>query len=117
VALVGRERELRELQAALDALETSGAVVVRVRGESGVGKSALVRHFCASLGPGAVALQGRCFERESVSYKTLDGVVDALTRYLSGLSVADASLLVPRGGPALCRLFPVFGRLRLIADQ
>ena len=55
--------------------------MVIVRGESGVGKTALVRAFTERLladSPEAVVLAGRCFERESVPYKGLDSVIDAL---------------------------------------
>jgi hypothetical protein len=117
VPFVGRARELRTLNEAFDAADGGSAVVVQVHGESGVGKSALLREFTDGLGPDVLVLSGRCFERESVPYKALDGLVDALTRYLSQLTVQEANLLVPRDAQALCRLFPVFSRLRLLAEQ
>ena len=55
---------------------------VIVRGESGVGKSragAPLRRATAAA-RGAVVLAGRCYERECVPYKALDGVIDALTQ-------------------------------------
>ena len=56
---------------------------------------------------GAVVLEGRCYERESVPYKALDGVVDSLTKYLLSLPETKAEALMPREILALARLFPV----------
>ncbi len=117
-SLLGRDGELSRLREALRAAREKGcAQLVRVRGHSGIGKSALVTAFLDSLGPDAVVLQGRCFDRESVPYKALDGVVDALTRYVRRRSMEEARLLLPRDARALCRIFPVFGRLPLFANQ
>ena len=55
----------------------------------------------------AVILEGRCYERESVPYKALDGVVDSLNQYLRSLPDAKAGPLMPREAYALARLFPV----------
>ena len=64
-------------------------VTVYVRGLSGMGKSTLVRTFLEQVEErkfaNAVVLQGRCYERESVPYKALDGVVDSLSKYLASM--------------------------------
>ncbi|HKZ79592.1 MAG TPA: protein kinase [Pyrinomonadaceae bacterium] len=107
---VGRERHLREL---IDGFETTRrglTVTVYVHGVSGMGKSALIQHFLDTLkasDENIVILQGRCYERESVPYKALDGVIDSLTRYLMSLPEARADALMPRDVLALARLFPV----------
>jgi hypothetical protein len=102
---VGRRRERQLLW---EAFEKGQAAAVVVQGESGVGKSALVRHFVAGVLekiPEAVALAGRCYERESVPYKAVDGVVDALSRYLR--DAPDRAQLIPPEAAVLGQVFPV----------
>jgi serine/threonine protein kinase/tetratricopeptide (TPR) repeat protein len=107
---VGRERQLRELQDAFAVTRRGQTMTVYLHGSSGMGKSALARHFLDELKatqPDVVILEGRCYERESVPYKALDGVVDSLTKYLLSLPEAKADALMPREVLALARLFPV----------
>ena len=107
---VGRERQLQELMEAFVVTRRGQTVTVYVHGSSGVGKSALVQHFLEGLQEkqdDVVILEGRCYERESVPYKALDGVVDSLTRYLMSLPGGKADALMPRDVLALARLFPV----------
>ncbi|MEP6635549.1 MAG: protein kinase, partial [Acidobacteriota bacterium] len=110
VPFVGREAHLQQLSAAVAAPRRGQTVTVYVHGESGMGKTALVRHFLDSLpnqNSEVVILEGRCYEREQVPYKALDGVVDSLTKYLMALPEAKAEALMPRDVLALARLFPV----------
>lgn len=107
--LVGRERELHRLRDCLDLVRIGKAVIVRVRGESGFGKTALTGAFVESTKRfrDALVMQGRCFERESVPFKALDSVVDDLARFLRRLPDADVEALLPRDPRATSRLFPV----------
>ncbi len=110
VTFIGRERHKRELLDAFNSTQEGQTVTVYVHGDSGVGKSALVRHFLDDLRTregDVVILEGRCYERESVPYKALDGVIDSLTKYLMALSEAKAEASMPRDVLALARLFPV----------
>ncbi len=106
---VGRERQLCELADAFAVTRRGQTVTVYLHGSSGMGKSALARHFLDELrGTRAVViLEGRCYERESVPFKALDGVVDSLTKYLLSLPDTKAEALLPREVLALARLFPV----------
>ena len=87
-ALAGRESHLRALHGAFEATLDGRTMTIRVGGRSGMGKSAVVHRFLDELvGRGsAVVLRGRAYEREAVPYKAVDGVVDALSRYLMCLT-------------------------------
>jgi tetratricopeptide (TPR) repeat protein len=111
---VGREAELAELSAAYASTRAGQCVTVVVRGESGIGKSRLVRHFADSIAAGdkqAVILAGRCYERETVPYKALDGVVDALASFLARLPSSEADYFLPTRPAALVQAFPVLRRV------
>ncbi len=119
-AFVGRERQLRELNDAFGTMRRGQAVSVYVRGLSGMGKSTLVQAFLEQAKvnfPDALILQGRCYERESVPYKALDGVVDSLSKYLASLPRETAEALVPRHARALARSFPVLLQVDAIFDE
>jgi tetratricopeptide (TPR) repeat protein len=116
---VGRTAELAELRVAYDRAGQELATVL-VCGESGIGKSQMVRRFVASLAaedPDAMLLEGRCYEREAVPYKTLDGIADALSRRLSLMSDAEVAALLPVRSAMLAQVFPVMLRVPRIAKE
>src|SRR6185503_7995356 len=105
---VGRVTELAALHAAFDDVRIARRpAIVHLEGTSGVGKSTLLRQFLDGLEPEhAIVLRGRCHIQESVPYKALDAVIDALTRVLR----RKAELLrnTPGAGRGdLVQLFPV----------
>src|SRR5699024_9757760 len=103
---VGRFRELDELGEAF-AEARRGAVAVMIEGESGVGKSALVRRVLERVRGEATVFAGRCYERESVPYKAVDEIVDALSRYLASLPAEEVRSLAPPNAALLAEVFPV----------
>jgi serine/threonine protein kinase len=110
IPFVGRDRQLRELEQAFNVTRRGKTATVYIHGSSGMGKTAVSRTFLDRLKkehPDVVILEGRCYERESVPYKALDGVIDSLTKYLMSLPDAKAEALMPREILALARLFPV----------
>ena len=113
--VVGRERELAELDAALDQSAAGVAVTTLVHGDTGSGKTTLLRQFVERASGRAVALYGRCYQRESVPFKAFDTIVDALSLHLAGLPRSEAESMVPTGVAYLARLFPVLRRVRAIA--
>lgn len=112
---VGREQERELLQQAFDDVTEGHRVAVFVRGESGIGKSLLVRRVLRDIQGEALVLSGRCYEREVVPYKAFDGIIDELSRYLKRLDDVDAALLVPRDVARLARIFPVLDRVPAVA--
>jgi serine/threonine protein kinase/tetratricopeptide (TPR) repeat protein len=111
---IGRSAELAQLEDALAQSRSEGAVALLLEGESGVGKSGLVRRFTG--GVTGVVLAGRCYERESVPYKGFDGVIDALSRTLRRLPRAEATRLLPEEAGLLPQVFPVLGRVEALAQ-
>ncbi|MBA3460884.1 MAG: protein kinase [Deltaproteobacteria bacterium] len=107
---VGRAEEIEELRRALADSHRRG-VAMLVKARSGLGKSTLVRRFLRSLGDVVYTLEGRCFEREAVPFKMLDGVVDSLTAAIMTLTTENIATLVPKEIGALARLFPVMRRI------
>ncbi len=117
-AFAGRDREMAVLARAIARAGTA-ATIVTVVGESGIGKSALVRQAVArarAAHPDSVVLRGRCFENELVPYNAMDALVDDLSRMWSKLPGAEAEELLPDDPGLLPMLFPVLGRVPAIAD-
>ena len=112
---VGRRGEL----AALDEAWQQAPGVVFVHGESGIGKTTLVQEFANRLRAREsqmLVLTGRCSERESVPYKALDEVVDQLSQKLVRLPQEEVAVLVPADAWLLAEVFPVLGRIDLVAS-
>jgi eukaryotic-like serine/threonine-protein kinase len=117
IPFVGRGEQLAVLQRAYREMDEGATVFVHVSGPSGVGKSRLVSQFLRGSPPAhsAVILSGRCFESESVPFKGLDTIIDALCRFLRTLPDSRTAALLPPGVDALARMFPVLLRVESIA--
>ena len=109
--LVGREPEIGVLTAALTEVQRGELVSVVIQGESGIGKSSLVRRFLDDYRASDfnVVLTGRCYEKESVPFKAFDEIVDALSHYLRRQPRLEVAELIPRYAAYLRMLFPVIG--------
>ncbi len=117
-ALVGREAEMAGLLQAFEEVEGGEARTVLLHGSSGLGKTFLVRRFLRTLQqdhPRAVLLFGRCYEQESVPFKAVDGLIDALSQVLRYLPASEVEALLPRHIHALAKLFPVLQQVGPIA--
>jgi adenylate cyclase len=100
-ALVGRERELRQIAAALDALRAGRRRVLVLQGEAGVGKSRLTQELIARAGAEASCLVTEAQGRAPTSYS----LFRELLRMLCGLPQEASPTLVFR------RLYSTLERL------
>ena len=116
--IVGRDSHRAALDAALEDVRRGQTVSVYVYGPSGWGKSTIVDRFLDGLAgqERTVVLAGRCYDRESMPYKALDGVIDSLSTYLRSLPTDRVEALLPRDVLAIARLFPVLLRVDAIAN-
>jgi serine/threonine protein kinase len=115
---VGRSHELSLLMDAFLKSRFGNATSILLHGESGIGKSALVRKFSETLRaehPNAVLLSGTCRERESVPYKAIDGVIDDLSRHLAARPPAEIAELLPPEMGQLAETFPVLQRIPTVS--
>jgi hypothetical protein len=112
--IIGRDAELAQMALSLAELEAGGAVApVQIRGESGIGKTAVLDAFLdRAVARGACwVARGRCFERELTPYRGLDAVVEALAERAreEGTPPELASDLASELVDVLGRAFPVLG--------
>lgn len=109
---IGRERYMQTLFDTFDQMLSGRTAVLHLHAKSGLGKTALLEHSLAKVVESRKALvfRGRCYEQESVPYKALDSVVDALSVFLVRLPQAAVAELVPPNISALARVFPVLTR-------
>ncbi len=119
---VARDGEIATLQRAYVGAIEGRFATAEIVGPSGIGKTALIRHFLGTLrGGGAAAplvLEARCHPHESIPYKAFDAVVDDLARYWMGLDESIAVSLCPSEGiEALALLFPALLRVPRLASR
>jgi predicted ATPase len=116
--LIGRKRHLQVLRDAFEMLRLGEPASILVHGISGQGKSTLIEQFLEEIRhlQDTVVLTGRCYERESVPYKALDSLVDALSGYLVQLPQNEVAPLLPEHVLALAKVFPVLKRVESIRE-
>ena len=121
--LIGRDGELARLRAVATYREDRRLTRVLVHGPPGTGKTALLDHFRAEqTAAGALVLAGRCYERESLPYKALDGVIDDLAGVLARrpeLRTAIPATSAPLAAifPALATFFPPASPASVARDE
>jgi hypothetical protein len=116
---VGRLAELSDLEASFARARAGRAQLVAVEGESGVGKSGLVRRFAEASErdlPDLLVLSGRCHAAEQVPFKMFDGIVDELVRYLAGLPDRECQRLLGDQAGLLPMLFPVMTHVPAVSQ-
>src|SRR5262249_49556702 len=114
---IGRWNELEPLDQALADARAGASVAVLIEGESGMGKSPLLRRFLEQFSGDALVLSGRCYERESVPYKAVDEIIDALSHHLGKLPRDVVEEILPQNVGLLAGIFPVLQKVSAIADR
>jgi hypothetical protein len=115
---IGRVDELGQLEEAFARARAGESITLFVHGESGIGKSALLRQFLRRVVvayPSTWLLEGRCYARERLPFKGFDGIVDVLMRRLAELAPAELLPLLPDDVDLLAAIFPVLRRVTAIA--
>ncbi|HEY1784042.1 MAG TPA: AAA family ATPase, partial [Pirellulales bacterium] len=113
---VGRHSELATLGEAWNHARQGAAVLQFLSGSAGMGKSSLLQRFLKSISAGQagpLVLAGRCYEREMIPFKALDGIIRDLIRVARRLSKDELAASLPAGFDKLVCLFPSltqFGR-------
>jgi serine/threonine protein kinase/tetratricopeptide (TPR) repeat protein len=116
---LGREEHMAALHDAYLRSQAGKAVIVLLHGDSGMGKTTLVRHFFDDLrrrNPHALLLRGRCYEQESVPYKGFDSLMDAVCRHLQKVLGVELERILPRDIVALAKVFPVLMQVPGVSD-
>ena len=109
---VGRDTELERVRNALLDRRPDAARIVLVSGESGIGKTELMRRVIdRQLPESCVVISGKCYEREQVPYRALDRLVDSLSSMLLAVPADDLQALAWADLAVLARMFPVLRRV------
>ena len=113
---IGREDQLQQLRSGYQALCQRRPVAVLLSGQSGTGKSALTTEFLKGISDDRdlLVLSARCYKQENVPYKAVDGLVDALSRFLCTLSPERADAFLPQDIRALSRVFPALQQVAAV---
>ena len=111
--LIGRSGPIATLRSAFSEIVAGARLAVLVAGEPGIGKTELCRHFLDGLAAeqAGTVVASRCYEREYLPFKALDGVIDQLARQVGQLSFEQRAVLVPDIAPILRHLFPALEQI------
>ena len=114
--LVDRIGEIESLDEAFEATLSVGPGVVLIDGPSGIGKTTIVQHFVERAEQrGARVLAGRCREREAMSYKAVDGLIEGIVDAWNEMADDNGTAPLPHDVSDLTVLFPALRAADAIA--
>ncbi|MFQ5732858.1 MAG: protein kinase, partial [Planctomycetaceae bacterium] len=117
--LLGRDKHVAQIQETIRSFdEHQGPQTLFISGKSGEGKTVLAEYFLKRFreAPTLIVLSGRCYDRESVPFKAIDTLIDALCVRLLEMSDEQVRQLLTPDVAILTELFPVLTRVRAIAQ-
>lgn len=117
--VVGRSSEIALLRNGLHAAEHGEQKTIVLTGESGIGKTSVVKRFLDDVAvthPDAVVLHGRCRAGETLPFQSLDGIVDGLSHALKLLDAREVKRMAPLDVDLLLVVFPVLSRVPAFAE-
>ncbi len=118
IGLAGREQELQQVADVVkDYVENPSFQLVMISARSGEGKTYLADHFLKPMwkDENCYVLAGRCYDRESVPFKAVDNLIDALCGRLLTLPSQTVKKFLTPDVAVLAQLFPVLQRVGSIA--
>jgi class 3 adenylate cyclase len=102
--LVGRDKQLAQLNRCWEEARSGRRRVAMLVGEPGIGKTRLAAEFCReAYSAGALVLLGRCYEESLIPYQPF---VEALRGYIAESSVDELRLQIGPHRPTLAKLIP-----------
>lgn len=116
--LIGRDEHRREVESAMKPfMEDSSPTSIWISGKSGEGKTVLADEFLQEFHSDRryCVFAGRCYDRESVPFKAIDTLIDALAAHLLSRSADKVPECLTDEVAVLAELFPVLRRVPDIA--
>jgi serine/threonine protein kinase len=105
---VSRAVELEAVRNAVLDKRSEAPRLVIVSGESGIGKTELMRRIIdEELPSSCLVLEGKCYEREQVPYRAMDRLIDSLSSKLLGVASDRLGALSWADLAVVSRMFPV----------
>lgn len=102
-----------------DATSGMGPQALCVSGESGIGKSTLIREVLSKNGSdsSSLLLVSTCSANESVQLNAFDNIIDDLSRCLLSLTPQELEILLPEDTAPLLSCFPILARIPIALER
>ena len=117
--LVGRGREIRRILGHMAEVSLGEPLLACIEGPSGIGKTRLADEVMVlARSRDLRCFHSRCYEREQIPYKAVDGLVDQAVGMVLATPGASQRLcsIAPHRLKALARLFPFAAELPVSSD-
>ncbi len=110
--LCGRDDCLTRMETALAEMQRGEASLVVIRGDSGMGKTALLQHWLGQpREQDALVLSLRCYRQDHTPLRLLNLLIQALVRVLSEMTDVDWRGAIKPHGKLMARTFPQIQQL------